>query len=123
MTSNRPSRTTAAASVVVTSISINRAPAGTFSRFPDERLSRIVTPYPAARNASATCDPMNPAPPVTNARCAIYRLSPIGCGMTVTGAGPAHTSRADRYDGPDDACGCMQFTTARSGPTLISGGI
>ena len=45
--------------------STNRAFAGTRSRTPVERSSRIVTRDPAARKASARCEPMNPAPPVT----------------------------------------------------------
>src|SRR6185436_20285637 len=36
-----------------------------FSRLPVERSSAISTSYPFSRNRSATCEPMNPAPPVT----------------------------------------------------------
>src|SRR5690606_17996730 len=45
----------------------NVAPAGMFSRFPDDRSSRIHTAYPSARKRSATWLPMNPAPPVISA--------------------------------------------------------
>src|SRR5439155_11747826 len=55
-------------------------PAGTFSRFPDERSSRTCTSSPRATSASATCEPMNPAPPVTIARIGPYRRP----GMFVT---------------------------------------
>src|SRR3954452_22194155 len=41
------------------------APGGTFSRRPPDRLSMISTRRPWARKASATWEPMNPAPPVT----------------------------------------------------------
>src|SRR5919201_5633616 len=44
------------------------APAGTFSRLPVTSESRTWTSSPRASSASATCDPMNPAPPVTIAR-------------------------------------------------------
>src|SRR6187200_889802 len=35
---------------------------------PVDKSSRIDTSWPAAISASARCDPMNPAPPVMNAR-------------------------------------------------------
>lgn len=35
---------------------------------PVDRLSRMVTLSPRAIRASAKCEPMNPAPPVINAR-------------------------------------------------------
>ena len=49
------------------------APAGTFSRLPFDRSSRTCTSSPRAARASATCEPMNPAPPVTIARIGTYR--------------------------------------------------
>src|ERR671937_397246 len=54
------------------SASSSRAPSGTFSRLPLERSSRTSTSSPRARSASTTCDPMNPAPPVTIARKGSY---------------------------------------------------
>src|SRR6476646_5794378 len=50
----------------------SRAPSGTFSRRPLERSSTTVTSSPRARSASATCEPMKPAPPVTIARTRSY---------------------------------------------------
>ena len=69
-TSGFASAKTAAGSLM--SPSTSRAPAGTFSRLPSERSSRIVTSSPRASRPSATCDPMNPAPPVTSALKASY---------------------------------------------------
>src|SRR5437764_6493807 len=50
----------------------SRAPSATFSRRPLERLSRTCTSSPRATSASTTCEPMNPAPPVTIARTEPY---------------------------------------------------
>ena len=50
------------------SASCSSAPPATFSRFPFERSSRTCTSSPRASSASTTCEPMNPAPPVTTAR-------------------------------------------------------
>ena len=47
------------------------AAAGTCSRLPFERSSTTCTSSPRARSASTTCEPMNPAPPVTRARIAV----------------------------------------------------
>src|SRR5439155_702179 len=50
--------------------------APTFSTRPVERSSSTVTSCPAARSASARCDPMKPAPPVISAftaRCPVPR--------------------------------------------------
>ena len=44
---------------------LERGAAGTFVRSPVERSSTTSTSSPRARNASATCEPMKPAPPVT----------------------------------------------------------
>src|SRR2546423_1800926 len=44
------------------------AAAATFSRRPLDRSSSTCTSTPRARSASTTCEPMKPAPPVTNAR-------------------------------------------------------
>src|SRR5882724_6601573 len=43
-------------------------PSGTFSRFPREKSSSTCTSSQRASNASTTCEPMKPAPPVTTAR-------------------------------------------------------
>src|SRR5215210_676449 len=59
------SRTRAAASLERMSRTCSSAPSGTFSRRPPERLSMISTRRPVARKASATWEPMKPAPPVT----------------------------------------------------------
>src|SRR5487761_1987507 len=49
--------------------SSRRSAAGsTRSALPEERSSMTVTLRPSARSASTTCEPMNPAPPVTIAR-------------------------------------------------------
>ena len=63
--------------VVITSYSIhytklyepctNVAPSGTLSANPPLRSSRAMTSRPSRRRCSATCDPMNPAAPVTSA--------------------------------------------------------
>src|ERR1051325_1601620 len=56
------------ASIVLASVrspSMTFAPALTFVRTPVEKLSTTVTRQPRARYASARCEPMNPAPPVT----------------------------------------------------------
>ncbi len=42
-----------------------RRPRGGSRACPDERSSRTTTSSPRATSASATCEPMNPAPPVT----------------------------------------------------------
>ncbi len=52
------------------------APAGTLAALPEERSSMTVTSWPAASSASARCEPMKPAPPVTIERDGISgRLS------------------------------------------------
>src|SRR5205823_463055 len=51
------------------------APSGTFSRLPVASESSTCTSCPRASSASATCEPMNPAPPVTIARKASYPKS------------------------------------------------
>jgi len=51
--------------------------AGTFDRLPDDRLSTISTAQPLAMNTSDTCEPMNPAPPVTNTRLLILALRTV----------------------------------------------
>src|SRR5437867_13266259 len=56
------------ASVDDTSSWTNSAPAGTFSLNPPERSSTTTTSWPRLRQASATCDPMKPAPPETRLR-------------------------------------------------------
>src|ERR1041385_2442843 len=48
-----------------TSITRSSARGFTFARLPVERSSTTVTRSPRAINASAMCEPMNPAPPVT----------------------------------------------------------
>src|SRR5205823_3938788 len=50
-------------------------PAGTFSRLPVTSESSTCTSSPRATSASATCEPMKPAPPVTIARKAPYPRS------------------------------------------------
>src|SRR5580704_12090061 len=42
------------------------APPGTFSRKPPLKSSRTTTSCPLASKCAATCDPIKPAPPVTN---------------------------------------------------------
>src|ERR1700682_4732016 len=42
------------------------APLGTLSSKPPLRSSRTTTLWPRLRSSSATCDPIKPAPPVTN---------------------------------------------------------
>src|ERR1051326_8371526 len=37
-----------------------------FSRLPVKKLSRQSTSFPSLRSRSQRCEPMNPAPPVTN---------------------------------------------------------
>src|SRR2546426_42309 len=55
------------------SASTKRAPRGRFSRRPVDRSSSTVTSSPAARYASATWEPTNPAPPLTRTRRVIPR--------------------------------------------------
>src|SRR5919204_1327801 len=54
--------------------SCSSAPSGTLSREPVARLSTTCTSSPRASSASATCEPMNPAPPVTTDRMGSYRM-------------------------------------------------
>src|ERR1700682_5692170 len=65
MTSKFSSVTSRTNSGEFTLISWSFAAAGTFSRFPEEKSSTIVTSHSFSRKRSATCEPMNPAPPVT----------------------------------------------------------
>src|SRR5215213_6023526 len=51
-----------------TSSSEKRAPSGTFSRLPLERSSTTMTSWLRSRKRSATCEPINPAPPVSRIR-------------------------------------------------------
>ena len=74
-TSKRLSRTSSANSCEFTPICRNRALSGTFGRFPVERSSTTVTSNPRARKRSATCEPMNPAPPVTRTLGNVGRIS------------------------------------------------
>src|SRR4051812_15543 len=46
----------------------NVLPDGTFSLNPPLKSSRTMTSWPALTRCSATCAPMNPAPPVTRLR-------------------------------------------------------
>ena len=85
----RPRRATSAAACGErTSRWWSWAPAGTFSLRPDERSSTISTRWPRATSASATWEPMKPAPPVTQtvrdvmgqplSRRELARLAPLG---------------------------------------------
>src|SRR5438552_457234 len=47
------------------SSSTSSAPEGTRSALPEDRSSITWTSKPSASSLSATCEPMNPAPPVT----------------------------------------------------------
>ena len=52
---------------------------------PEERSSITRHPYPSASSASTTCEPMNPAPPVTIAACLAIarRIYPTACAPAV----------------------------------------
>src|SRR5215510_10944685 len=52
-----------------------RAPPSTLVREPEERSSTTATSWPAATKASATWEPMKPAPPVIRIRMAFSRES------------------------------------------------
>ncbi len=65
-TENPPEASRSRASGSFTPQCTNSAASGTFSRRPLDRSSNTVTANPLARYTSATWDPMNPAPPVTN---------------------------------------------------------
>src|SRR3712207_287287 len=52
------------------------APSGTLARKPPLRSSSTVTSWPRASSAPATCEPMKPAPPVTNTRAIRRRILP-----------------------------------------------
>ena len=62
------------------SIRCSSAPSGTRSRLPEERSSTIATRSPRPSRASATCEPMKPAPPVTIAVMAMAAelTGPVG---------------------------------------------
>src|SRR5262249_60323123 len=86
-----------------------RAPLGTFSAEPEERSSTIATSWPATINASATLDPMKPAPPVIRIRMASSRLSDAARarGEQPAGRGPqqrpfARSQRAGRDGGREE---------------------
>src|SRR5215210_993032 len=54
---------------------IRRAPFGTFVSWPRERSSNTTTSHPSRRYASAMCEPIKPAPPVTSTRPVIPDMS------------------------------------------------
>src|ERR1700730_5059709 len=80
MTSNAPSRTSCANSLEFTPIWRNRAFAETLCCLPVDRSSTTVPPNPSARKRSATCEPMNPAPPVTRTLGNVGRISLLQIG-------------------------------------------
>lgn len=83
MMSNFPSRTTLAADGEQMSSSMKVTPSGRLTRLPEERSSRTVTAEPWLRKARTTCEPMNPAPPVTSTFSIDGELD--GNGLLVTG--------------------------------------
>src|SRR3990172_97811 len=60
------------------------APGFTQAGLPVARLSNTVTSCPSRTNASTTCEPMNPAPPVTKILISAsrFRVSGFGCGVS-----------------------------------------
>ena len=101
---------------------------GTFSSRPAERSSITSTAAPSARNASATCEPMKPAPPVTTTRPGL----PGTCGILPAGRARRGWKRsraderslpleADRRRRPARPCRRHRLSLARRGP-LRGGG-
>src|SRR3954449_11940769 len=118
------SRTRSAASCERMSRTWSSAPGGTFSRRPPDRLSMISTRRPWARKASATWEPMNPAPPVTQTvpwdRSLLMATGAYSKSRARTGG----TCLSDRASRADRAVRDLPIAvvTDRAGAVIVSAG-
>src|SRR5450759_3899965 len=70
------------------------------SRFPVERSSTTVTSNPLARRRSTTCEPMNPAPPVTRTLGNVGRISFLRIGARLVLQREQVARRVDNSEAP-----------------------
>jgi NDP-sugar pyrophosphorylase family protein len=77
------SNTRSSAGLSLMSMTSSGTPAGTFAAFPVDRSSTIRVFQPSATSSSTTCEPMNPAPPVTIARPVSMAVSELKMRATI----------------------------------------
>src|SRR5687767_7239099 len=89
---------------------MSSTPRGTLRALPRERSSSTTTSQPAARYASAMCEPMKPAPPAISTRPLISCRCLLTCGK-----GPVESAR------PSRRVGRRQYRRAGCGGNRVRG--